>query len=387
MREAVARGSVSWAGVQAVMGALEAAAGPEVKMESRAGLWTAMGKAGEGVGAEAEEDEDEEEEVETQSKAGSRARARAWARAASRPRAVPARGSAEAQGEPGSSGCGASGIKGARKGRKGRGLREMFVEVVLPGSPEEVEAFLRLPVVEEEGQEGGQARDGKRRLQLLELVRESMGDGPGPSDGGHALYLPGPTQAAGPGQTRRRAGKAGRGADGGAGTGVSGVGVAVAKGGERARQGTDSAAAGDTAGLPEAPAGTGPTADGRAARRAGGRGHKAVSQRLEEDGWQVVRRGRHVVYRREVGGGRTQTFVRSATPSDWRTARNQLAELRRRNLEAEAEMVQAAAELAPPPEQTGLSPEVAEALARLLLGGMGNGQAAAGGNVKRLGPG
>ncbi|KAG2451094.1 hypothetical protein HYH02_004362 [Chlamydomonas schloesseri] len=63
------------------------------------------------------------------------------------------------------------------------------------------------------------------------------------------------------------------------------------------------------------------------------RGTKAVSDMLKEEGWEPVRRRNHLVYRRVLSNGTTQTFTRSCTPSDWRTAANQLAALRRRNLE------------------------------------------------------
>ncbi len=322
MREAVARGSVGWADVQAIMGAMEAAAGAGAGPAAKASPGATAAEAGGG----------------------------------SRPNTVDG-----------------SGSKGSGTGNDGGGKswigQDGYVEVVLPGSPEEVEAFLRLPVVEEEGQGDGAAgtpREGEAPasgLEMLGLLQRSMGHELGWGAVDASLALPGPEQLPTRQEKRSKANsKAQRSSRDGAGSAAAGAGADAgpSAGGRRHGEAANAATAegaAEAAGMQKAPAG------GRADRRAGGRGHKAVSQRLEEDGWQVVRRGRHVVYRREVGGGRTQTFVRSATPSDWRTARNQLAELRRRNWEAAMGMRLAAVELAPQPPE----------LMQVLLGCMGKG--------------
>jgi hypothetical protein len=60
-----------------------------------------------------------------------------------------------------------------------------------------------------------------------------------------------------------------------------------------------------------------------------------VEEALLEGGWRFERKRKHIVFKRtHAGTGRTQTFVQSATPSDWRAERAQLSDLRRLDDEA-----------------------------------------------------
>ncbi|KXZ51813.1 hypothetical protein GPECTOR_11g254 [Gonium pectorale] len=225
-------------------------------------------------------------------------------------------------------------------------------------------------------------------LQAAGCPPEQQGGGGGDDDGddGKAL-LPLPVAAPPPEQPQagsaaeggyraksaaphRRAGAAAAGAGAGGPTGGS-VGKRGIPTGEAAGQPAAAAAAG--AAGPAAASGSraGGSGGAGAPRRQGGRGHKAVSKMLEQEGWTVVRRGKHIVYRRVLSGGTQQTFVRSSTPSDWRTAANQVAALRRLNSAAQMEMVLAASVLAPGAArsagaQAGAADAIEGALAALL---------------------
>uniref|UniRef100_A0A7S4IZ43 Uncharacterized protein n=1 Tax=Prymnesium polylepis TaxID=72548 RepID=A0A7S4IZ43_9EUKA len=64
-------------------------------------------------------------------------------------------------------------------------------------------------------------------------------------------------------------------------------------------------------------------------RARGDRSSTSVETVLKERGWKFVRKKKHIVYQRLIANGKRQVFTASATASDWRASRNQLAVLER----------------------------------------------------------
>ncbi|PNH11473.1 hypothetical protein TSOC_001730 [Tetrabaena socialis] len=244
---------------------------------------------------------------------------------------------------------GTAGGGGGAAGRTACGT----VEVELPGSAEQVAAFLKLPVTprpqEAPGRGGNTAhkRRGGGGLEPepgLEQLMRSLAT-PVPPELPALLAL-GTSGGGGSTGAARGAGgrlgvkkRAGKGVERGADVREQAAEAATGEAAEAVAEVTAEAVAEAEATSGDDHGGAGTPA--RAARRAGGagvRGAKAVSSMLEEQGWVMVRRRKHIIYRRELPSGATQTFGRSSTPSDWRTAANQLATLRRLNFEAETGM-------------------------------------------------
>jgi hypothetical protein len=56
---------------------------------------------------------------------------------------------------------------------------------------------------------------------------------------------------------------------------------------------------------------------------------RTVERALIDRGYEIIRRKKHIIWRRKMPNRRKQTITISATPSDWRTYKNQMAQIKR----------------------------------------------------------
>jgi hypothetical protein len=199
------------------------------------------------------------------------------------------------------------------------------VELELPGTEAEVDAFLMLPVVQDT------AEDANERS-VARLLSGGVGRGAallGKGEGTWKAAHPRLCYAGGVGEGGER--EAYNDVAGGSEWGGDEEGLGEQGGGGRGGSGSGENESGPHASF---------AAPARRQERGAGSHPRLVIDLLREGGWTCFRARRHLIFKRTVSTGKAQTFRMASTPSDCRAPRAQLAQLRK--LDAEAEEARAA---------------------------------------------